>query len=81
MTDLLPCPFCGGEASLNKTESGLLWSVLCVGCSVITDLYRTEAEVIEAWNRRKGDEGKTDCTHPRGYVKSVRVCGLCGEQL
>ena len=20
------------------------------------------------------------CTHPQGYIKSVRICGLCGEQ-
>lgn len=22
-----------------------------------------------------------DCIHPRGYIKSVRICGLCGKQL
>ena len=21
------------------------------------------------------------CVHPQGYIKSIRVCGLCGEQL
>ncbi len=21
------------------------------------------------------------CVHPQGYIKSVRVCGLCGEEL
>ena len=21
------------------------------------------------------------CVHPKGYIKSVRVCGLCGKQL
>ena len=21
------------------------------------------------------------CVHPRGYIKSVRICGLCGEQM
>ena len=20
------------------------------------------------------------CTHPKGYIKSIRICGLCGEQ-
>lgn len=20
------------------------------------------------------------CTHPKGYIKSARICGLCGEQ-
>ena len=21
------------------------------------------------------------CVHPQGYIKSVRICGLCGEQM
>ena len=21
-----------------------------------------------------------DCVHPRGYIKSERICGLCGKQ-
>lgn len=21
------------------------------------------------------------CVHPKGYIKSVRICGFCGEQL
>jgi len=22
-----------------------------------------------------------ECVHPKGYIKFVRICGLCGEQL
>ena len=21
------------------------------------------------------------CTHPRGYIRTLRICGLCGEQV
>ncbi len=21
------------------------------------------------------------CVHPQGYIKSIRICGLCGEQM
>lgn len=27
------------------------------------------------------DSPDKECTHPRGYIKSVRICGACGEQL
>jgi len=26
-------------------------------------------------------DAEKSCTHPNGYIKSVRICGLCGEQL
>jgi len=25
--------------------------------------------------------GESRCSHPQGYIKSVRICGLCGEQM
>jgi len=27
------------------------------------------------------EDSADKCTHPTGYIKSVRICGLCGEQL
>ena len=27
------------------------------------------------------DLADKECTHPKGYIKSVRICGACGEQL
>ena len=51
--ELLPCPFCGGEA---KTSRGLhkydCWGIWCPTCGVRTDLYPSEREAIEAWNTR-----------------------------
>jgi len=26
-------------------------------------------------------DGEGRCVHPKGYIKSVRICGLCGEQV
>ena len=57
MSELLPCPFCGGEAEL---VPGLLggYQVYCSNdfdkCGVIpmTLAFVTEAEAIEIWNRR-----------------------------
>ena len=59
MAELKPCPFCGGEARLIE-ESISMWSriphdfaVVCKNCHAsIRQYFRTEAEAIEAWNRR-----------------------------
>ena len=60
--DLLPCPFCGGEATFEDTGDGS-WSVgcndrqsdgitvLCMGYQSLTSFAR-KAEAIAAWNTR-----------------------------
>ena len=57
-TELLPCPFCGGEANVidHHNDDGSV-SVgcnndTCLGFSGLGWLYKTEAEAIEAWNTR-----------------------------
>ena len=54
MTELKPCPFCGGEAVMLGTEQRW-FNPACsnpdCGCEW-TDSYATEAEAIEAWNNR-----------------------------
>lgn len=55
MNDLLPCPFCGGEASLRVDETHMTAAV--VGCSTLgcfgsEQWEETEAEAVASWNRR-----------------------------
>lgn len=64
MTELLPCPFCGGEARIFELTwtDGLgvphdfkhpYYRVVCQGgCRTLKGDYDTEAEAIEAWNAR-----------------------------
>lgn len=55
MNELLPCPFCGGEAEMLTAESmhgGNLYGVMCDCCACRTDVYDTEAEAVAAWNTR-----------------------------
>ena len=52
-TELLPCPFCGGEAEMLTAESmngGYLFGIMCNDCRSRGDVYDTEAEAIAAWN-------------------------------
>lgn len=58
-TKLLPCPFCGGEAETQNTYAIGVWEVFCIVCGAHTGYPPggcTEAEAIEAWNRRANDE-------------------------
>jgi len=65
--DLLPCPFCGGEAFLLKGHvivipgiSYMLWGVGCNNgtelCYCLPDknllMWGTQEEAISAWNKR-----------------------------
>ena len=50
MTELKPCPFCGGEARLH---SSFEWShVSCEKCFASTSIRISEEQAIEAWNNR-----------------------------
>ena len=70
MTELKPCPFCGGEAetiSFRFEDGTELWQVRCKTRPYdVEDKKRSytadsfisfdaEAEAIEAWNRRTND--------------------------
>lgn len=61
MSELKPCPFCGGEYTQvryiggewqepSAFESGYRGE--CCSCHAITAAYDTEAEAAEAWNTR-----------------------------
>ena len=63
MTELKPCPFCGGKAMLDHSISGLNTTsfIRCNGCYVSTKRFvistraSSDMEAIEAWNRRITD--------------------------
>lgn len=50
MSELLPCPFCGGEAHMIKGFSSCF--AICDECKCESGCYPIEAEAIAAWNSR-----------------------------
>lgn len=56
---LRACPFCGGEANVKMwCEPDTPYLVMCEACGASVKDYTTEAEAIEAWNRRAEPERK-----------------------
>lgn len=51
MSELKPCPFCGGEAYVSNGVPRL-WYVHCPECIIDGPINNTEAKAIEAWNHR-----------------------------
>lgn len=52
ITKLKPCPFCGGEATVEDCGNNQFF-VRCIKCSINQDkLYTQKCDAVRAWNRR-----------------------------
>ena len=55
LAEMLPCPFCGGKATLGNSGS-TVWFIDCYGadCKIKpeTSVFKSPFGAIEAWNRR-----------------------------
>lgn len=79
MTELLPCPFCGGEAKLYSVGTGSphyghYHQVVCQGCLTASGAYWSgEQSAIDAWNTR-AERTCHDIKPQLPYFK----CDVCG---
>lgn len=62
MTEIKPCPFCGGEAKLQRF--GRFYYISCENenceCLVESGYMNTEESAVESWNRRANDDSCKD---------------------
>ena len=80
--ELLPCPFCGGEARLSDAGNGIA-EIECVGCDYATvRTFGTDA-AIEAWNTRAERTCMLEpCVFEDGaFTHMVIKCSNCGLRL
>lgn len=79
-SDLLNCPFCGGEAELYTTvptHDGF-WCCICRDCGASTS-FGSEAEAIAAWNTRANDAASTEMAQ---RIQSLELeCAKLAEEL
>lgn len=58
MTDINPCPFCGGKAVFDHDDSGLNW-ISCTACGASSNARVSAMDdckplLLEQWNKRAG---------------------------
>ena len=76
------------QAELDHTRTELgRWKTMAQrhnpsGCCCQIDENNGDPKMVEpcAFHAEWRDVAAKKCTHPQGYTKSVRICGLCGEQ-
>lgn len=65
MTELKPCPFCGGETEMLNGEVPCKYYIHhidesgdCFISPILTITALTKVSAIEAWNRRAGEQNE-----------------------
>ena len=71
MSELKPCPFCGGEAKSNNSMRGSYY-VYCITCNAASD----DTNGVDKWNTRKPDGWVSVETPPKEYGEYIIYDGL-----
>ena len=86
MTELLPCPFCGGEAEITYVCGE--YAVMCKSCKGSSDFNTNTSKSISRWNTRvypKEVQKAIERDKPRNPVRpkgySNIECPTCGAHL
>lgn len=82
MTELLPCPFCGGEAELKQYQSGD-WQVICYhadGCIMLkSDIDNCYWENVQTLARQWNSRAERTCRSTTDDSAWCFVCSECGK--
>ena len=68
--ELLPCPFCGGEAKMdNRGVYG--YGIVCISCGAKSPDFQTETIAIKIWNDYANDLLKTEQIKPEISLNGI----------
>ena len=88
MIELLPCPFCDGEASIgdSKRNGVSTYWVYCEKCRARSDNWFFAEKAAEMWNRRFRQVRKKEAAWiPSGHEEEtwwyVGTCSCCGMEV
>lgn len=59
MSELKPCPFCGGRAEMVSLKGITAKYIECTNCKISTEVISDDKILFEIWNRRTNN-AKTD---------------------
>lgn len=81
MTELKPCPFCGGAGKYHGSyfEDDVCEYVSCTRCNASTPLMDKKGESIEWWNRRANPWHTGTPTEIGNYIAHLRIKSRDGE--
>ena len=96
MSELKPCPFCGGEAETVGFDAPERW-VICKRCKASTESHTCADAAIEAWNTRAErickfgfieSDGSLCCSGcgylfnwPYWQISLMKYCPGCGARM
>jgi Lar family restriction alleviation protein len=78
MSELKPCPFCGG-VDLRLVCLHGFWHVECRGCLCVSGMGYEEEQAIEKWNRRAESAALTAACERNGNL-SVELAAVTAER-
>jgi len=78
-----------------KTDIDKIAQSIITGLDRLNNTTSTTVKISQNYNRIRKEiilehlrhisahavDAESRCVHPNGYIKSVRICGLCGEQM
>lgn len=50
MTELKPCPYCGGSVKITRYIPSGRFGIFCTKCTNVTYFCKTEREAVDLWN-------------------------------
>lgn len=79
MSELLPCPFCGGEGKIVKLTHGYL--PRCTKCMISLPTARDREKAVESWNTRYKESTVYDKEETiEGCTVQILTNSVTGEQ-